>query len=136
MPSPYDLKNNVTVSSGFDPQALSSTTDIVGNIIDMQGFDSLTFVLQTDAIAASNLAAVLLIEEDDASNLASASAVADADLLGTEADTAITQATASASLSIGYTGSKRYVRPTLTVTTNDGTDVVSCLAIKGSQQQI
>ena len=136
MGSPADLKNNITLSSGFIPQALSGTSDIVGDIIDTRGYDSLTFVLSTDAIAASSLTAQLLIEEGAVANLSDATAVADADLLGTEAATAITQASDSVVLHIGYTGSKRYVRPTLTVSANDGTDVVSCIAIQGSQQQI
>lgn len=136
MASPQDLKSVVTVSSGFDPQALSSTTNIVGNIIDTLGYESLTFVFQTDAIAASNLAAQLLIEDGDASNLSDAAAVADTYLLGTEAATAVTQASASVSNAIAYVGPKRYVRPTLDVTTNDGTDVVSCLAILSGKQQI
>ena len=132
----YDQKNQITTAFGFLPQALSGTTNIVGEIVDTLGYESLTFVITTDAIAAAALSAVLLIEEGNASNVSDAAAVADADLVGTEADTLLGPATTSIAVTLGYTGSKRYVRPTLVVTTNNGTDVVGLISILGHQKQI
>ena len=124
-----DLKNNISALVGIFPQALSGTTDLVGQIIDRQDWDGLTFVLQTDAIAIGSLAAQMLVEEGDAANLSDAAAVADAHLIGTEAATAIDETDDKVTKSIGYIGTKRYVRATLTVTTNAGTDVVGALAV-------
>lgn len=132
----HDLKSNLAASVAFPPQALSGTTDITGETIDTFGYESVLFVLSTDAIAASSLDAQLLIQEGDASNLSDAAAVADVDLIGTEAATAIADTDDKVTKTIGYTGGKRYIRSNLTVTSNDGTDVVSCVCLLGDQKQI
>lgn len=125
------IKDSAKMEVAFPPQALSSTTDITGEVIDTQGFEEVVFVLQTDAIAASSLDAQLLISEDDDSGFGTSSAVDDADLVGTEAATAIDEDDDKVTKKIAYVGSKRYVRCDLTVTTNNGTDVVACMAILG-----
>lgn len=125
-----DLKNDLKTLVAIKPQALSGTTDIVGEVIDRQGYDSVMFSLLTDAIAASSLAALLLIEESDASGSGFA-AVADADLVGVESDTAITNASDTVATKVGYKGTKRYVRATLDITANNGTDVVAAIAVLG-----
>lgn len=126
-----DMKNRIDVRVGFNPQALSGTNNIVGEIIDRQGFDSLTFALMTDDIAVGSLVAQLLIEESDDSAFSSSNEVADGDLLGTEDETAIDENDDSVVKRIGYVGGKRYVRATLVVDTNAGSDVVACAAILG-----
>lgn len=129
--SKRDLKNSIATSVAIEPQALSGNTDLTGEIIDTKGYSSLTFVLQTDAIAASTLDAQLLIQEGDAANLSDAAAAADADLIGTEAATAIANSDDKVTKRIGYKGNKRYVRCDLTVTSNNGTDVVGAIAVQG-----
>lgn len=125
-----DLVSNVKVKVGLVPAASSSTTDRVGEVIDRKGYDSLFFALITDGIAASSLAALLLIEESDDGS--SFTAVADKDLIGTESDTAITATTDKADdLKVGYQGDKRYVRATFDLTTNNGTDVTAIVAVLG-----
>ena len=133
--SKKDLYSDISTTTAFMPQALSSTTDITGTVIDTKGYGSVTFILNTDAIAAGDLNAQLLINEDDASGFGSSNAVADADLIGTEAATQIgTGAADDRTKRIGYNGSKRYVRCDLTVTANTGTDVVGCIAVLGHPQ--
>ena len=131
--SQKDLYSNITVTSAFVPQALSGTTNITsGAVIDTLGYDSLTFVLHTDAIAAADLNAQLLINEDTAIGMGSSNVVADADLIGTEALTQIgVGAVGDRAKRIGYKGNKRYVRCDLVVTANTGTDVVGCVAVLG-----
>ena len=67
-----------------------------------------------------------LIEESDNSDMSSSNAVADADLLGTEAAAALSAAGVS---NVGYIGNKRYVRATA-VTAAGSTLSVGCTAIK------
>lgn len=128
-----DLKNDLKAMVALKPTALSTTTDLVGSIIDLQGFDSCMFHVITPDIASVDLAAQLLIEHGDAANLSDASAVADADLIGLESDTAIGPATnGNSNLKVGYKGTKRYVRATLDVSANAaGTDVIACSAVLG-----
>ena len=57
-------------------------------------------------------------------------------LLGTEAATAIDESDDKASKRIGLRVSKRYCRSNLTVTANDGTDVVACMAILGGNRYL
>lgn len=132
----FEDKNQISPKAAIFPQAMSGTTDIVGTIIDTRGFESVTFILTTDAIAASSLAAQLLIEDGNDSGLSDAAAVDDAYLIGTEAATAITQASDKVALSIGYVGAKRYVRATLDITTNNGTDKIGCTAFLGNPIQL
>ncbi len=129
--STRDLKNNIGALVAIEPQALSGTSDLTGEIIDTKGYSSVTFVLTTRTMAATTLDAQLLIQEGDASNLSDAAAVADGDLIGTEAATAISPTSDKVTVKIGYKGSKRYVRSNLTVTGNNGTDIVCGTAILG-----
>lgn len=122
-----DLKGVVAV----EPQALSGTNNLVGEIIDTQGYESLALFLATDAIAASNLDATLLVEESDDSGFSSSNEVADADLIGLESATAIADTDDKVVKAIGYVGSKRYVRVTVDVSANDGTDVVGVVGVLG-----
>lgn len=125
------LVNGLKGLVGFAGQALSGTTNITGEIIDTQGYHSAAIFLMTDGIAASSLDAQLEIQHGDEDDLSDADAVEDADLVGTEASTAIAETDDKVVKSIGYIGNKRYIRPDLVVTANNGTDVVSCLVVLG-----
>lgn len=122
-----DLKNNVLVSPGA-AEALSGTTDITGAEIDMQGFDSAMFALCVGTLAATSLDAELRIHESDVSGSGFA-LVADAnDLVGVAPS--IDQDADDSCVTLGYVGNKRYIKPVLVVTANDGTDVVSMTAMQ------
>ena len=131
-----DLHNNITPTVAFAPQALSGTSDLTGETIDTKGYSAVEFILSTDAIAAGSLDAQLLVQEGDEDDLSDAAAVADAFLIGTEADTAIAETDDKASKRIGLRITKRYCRANLTVTANDGTDVVSCVALLGGNRYL
>jgi len=127
-----EVHRTLKMSVGIEPQALNGTNDLVGEIIDTIEFDSLEFVLLTDAIAVGDLDAQLKLEEGDDAGLSDASDVTDTDdLAGLPADTAIDETDDKVTKKIGYLGNKRFVRATLVVSTNAGTDVMSCLAIQG-----
>ena len=125
-----EMKSDVKLEVSIEPQALNSTNNITGEEIDLQGFDSCLFTLQTDAIAVGSLDAQLEIQESDTSG-SGFTAAADADLVGLESATAIDENDDKVTKKIGYIGAKRFVRSNLVVTTNAGTDVVGGLAIKG-----
>ena len=131
-----DIHNNITPSVAIEPQALSGTTDVVGEIIDTKGYSACEFVLITDAIAVGSLDAQLLIEEGDASNLSDAAAVSDTFLIGTEALTAISATDDKVAKRLGLRITKRYARATLTVTTNAGTDVIGAVCLLGGNRYL
>jgi hypothetical protein len=117
---------------GFVP-ATNNASDsaIVSAIIDRQGFESLTFLLISGTIAA-DVTSVVLVEDGDDSGLSDAAAVADAELSGTELLAAFAAADDSKCKKIGYLGNKRYVRLTLTPTSNAGAMPLACIALLGN----
>lgn len=128
-----DMKNNIKVSNALNIQAIASNTTIAGAIIDTKGFDSLTLVFQTGTITDGDY--TLLIEEGNSATLTDAAAVADADLLGTEALASFSADTDDNKVSkIGYRGNKRYVRLSVVSTSVTTGGTVGATAIQGHPQ--
>lgn len=128
-----DLMNNITPKVVIAPPAAAATdnTAQVGSIVDVAGYDSLTFIIVTGTLADADATFAVLVEEGAASNLSDAAAVDDKDLIGTEALAGFTFAADGAARKIGYKGGKRYVRLTVTPTGNTGNAPISAIAILG-----
>lgn len=126
-----DLHNNIEIRPGFAPYVATDNTAAVSAIIDTVGFDGVEFAIQTGTLADADATFTVLVEHDDASNLAAAAAVPDGSLLGTEAGASFTFAADNAVKKIGYRGTKRYVRLTLTPALNAGNAPLACVAILG-----
>lgn len=128
-----DLYHDITQKQLFAYAAnTNADTAIVSDIIDTQGFNSLTLILHTHGLTDADATAVVLVEDSDSSNLANNVAVADDQLLGTEAGMALTFADDNVTHKLGYRGIKRYVRVTVTPTgNNSGNWAMSGLAILG-----
>lgn len=125
-----DLHSNIVPAVALNLQTISSDTTTAGNIIDLQGFESCEFVFVTGTVTDGDY--TVLIQEGDDSGLSDAAAVADADLLGTEALASFAADTDDNVLSkIGYKGSKRYVRLSIVSTNTSSGAVVGAVAIKG-----
>lgn len=123
-----DMTNCINVKRVISPVSSADTTALVGEIIDRQGFDSLTYLIATGSIGDADATFAVLLEESDASNMASATAVADADLLGTEALAGFQFDDDNECRKLGYIGGKRYTRLTITPTANSGTPSGALLA--------
>lgn len=132
-----DLANVITPKRVLSPVSTDADTALVGEIIDKKGFESVTYVIATGSIGDANATFTVLLEESDSSNMASASAVADADLIGTEALAAFQYDDDNETRKLGYIGSKRYTRLTITPSGNSGTPsgaLLSAVAILGHPQ--
>ena len=129
-----DLTNYVTPKRVISPVSEAGTTALVGQIIDKKGFESLTYVIATGSIADADATFTVLLEEGDASNLSDAAAVADADLIGTEVLAAFQYDDDNECRKLGYKGSKRYTRMTITPVNNASAALVSVVAILGNPQ--
>lgn len=81
------------------------TGDVDGESVDLRGADSAAIVVTVGAITGTNDDSSIILEESDES-AANFTAVADADLLGSE-PTALEPNTA---YQFGYIGTKRYIR--------------------------
>jgi len=119
-----DLKNNIAPVVALIPVA-HAATKADAQVIDLQGANSATVVINTGAIAGSGDYTITL-RHGDASDLTGDAVAATADLLGSfpaslAADTVYT---------VGYVGGKRYVR--VVITKNSGTSVVAgAVVVKG-----
>lgn len=128
-----DQKNNLQPATGLSA-TLSGTTPSKGNIINMAGFDALTFAVQTGTVTDAGTASGFAFEVQESADTADANftAVADADLLGLESALTVTDDAKDNTIigSIGYIGSKQYVRIVATGTTGTAAGV-ECIALKG-----
>jgi hypothetical protein len=106
-------------------------TALVGQIIDHQGFDAATYEILLGAIADADATFTVLLEEGDQANLSDAGAVADVDMVSQTRGVAPETAAAFAFDSdnqvrkLGYIGTKRYSRLTLTPANNTGAWLVA-----------
>ena len=127
-----DMMNKIHVARVISPVSEAGTTALVGQIIDKKGFESLTYVIATGSIADADATFTVLLEEGDNSALSDAAAVADADLLGTEVLAAFQFDDDNETRKLGYIGSKRYTRLTITPVANASAAVIAAVAILGN----
>jgi len=127
-----DMMNKIHVARVISPVSEAGTTALVGQIIDKKGFESLTYVIATGSIADADATFTVLLEEGDNSALSDAAAVADADLLGTEVLAAFQFDDDNETRKLGYVGSKRYTRLTITPVANASAAVIAAVAILGN----
>ena len=125
-----DLMNRIDVKPVLYPSAgPSDNTAQVGQIIDRQGFDGLTYLIQTGTLADADATFTVLLEEGNAANLSDAAAVAAADLIGTAALAGFTFADDNKVRKLGYKGAKRYTRLTITPAANASAAPMSAVAV-------
>lgn len=121
-----DLKNNIHVTKALNIAAISSSTTTAGVEIDTAGYESVTFVIESGAYTDGTFTP--LVQESDTSGSYSGS-VADADLIGTEADAALSAAHGRSL--VGYNGKKRYVKLSIVSTSVSSGATVGATAILG-----
>lgn len=121
-----ELHNNIKCSRAISPAAaVTDNTAYVSQILDTANFQNNELVLQIGALADADATFTVLMEEGDQSNLSDNSAVADADLLGTEAGASFQFDDDNETRKIGYIGKKRYIRATVTPANNSGNAFLS-----------
>ena len=128
-----DQSNNLHILNAISPiAARTDNTAIVSSIIDRRGYDSLTFGIAVGTNTDADATFTVLVEDGENSALSDAAAVADENLVGTEALASYTFADDAESRKIGYVGGKRYVRLTITPANNAAGNIfVAALAILG-----
>lgn len=124
-----DMMNSLGLA-GAEVVTVSDTTDVVSQIMDLQGADGAMFLIGTGTLADADATFTVLVEEGDDSGLSDAASVADADLVGTEALAAFTFADDNEGRKIGYVGMKRYIRCTVTPVANTGSAPIAIIGVK------
>lgn len=127
-----DLHNKIHIKRVISPASVADNTAQVGQIIDRQGYNALEYVIVTGSLADADATFTALLEEGDVANLSDAAAVADADLLGTEALASFIFSDDDKVFKLGYKGNKRYTRLTVTPAANASEALVCAIAILGA----
>jgi hypothetical protein len=127
-----DLHNKIHAVRAISPVSVGDNTASVSQIIDRQGYNSLEFVILTGSLADADATFTVLVEEGAAANLSDAAAVADADLLGLETQASFQYDDDNKCKKIGYRGSKRYVRLTVTPANNASAALIAAVALLGT----
>jgi hypothetical protein len=123
------------VKRSLSPASVADTTAQVGQIIDHQGYDSASYLIATGSIADADATFTVLLEEGDVANLSDAAAVADDDMVSQTSGTAPETAAAfdfaddNQVRKLGYVGSKRYTRLTITPVANASAAVMSAVCV-------
>jgi hypothetical protein len=119
-----DVLDRISVVRGVSPITGTDDTPFVSQIIDMSNYMGFMFAILLGTLADAGFTTTILLEEGDDSALSDAAAVADADMLSMTAGTApetaaaFTQASDDLVKTIGYVGTKRYIRLTITPSGN------------------
>lgn len=121
-----DGKNNNKGAISLDPQSITSDTTTSGNTVDVSGYDEVTIFFAGTVTDGSYLP---VIKEGSSSTGNGATAVADAELIGTEA--AATLATSQEVSSIGYLGTERYITVDLVSSSTTTGAVIGATAVLG-----
>lgn len=127
-----DLVNNVHPVVALAPVVVTDGTAQVSSVIDTAGYESVTFVISTGTLADVDATWAVTVKEGDTSSQGAHTAVADADLIGTEALAGFTFAADGACRKIGYKGNKRYVSIEIDdVVANTGNAPMAVVALLG-----
>lgn len=125
-----DLFNHINPKRALSPVSVADNTAQVCQVIDRAGFESVTYLIATGSLGDAGAEFTVLLEESDASGSGFAAA-ADAVLLGTEALASFIQSDDDKCFKIGYYGTKRYTRLTITPTNNATAALLCVIAVLG-----
>lgn len=130
-----DILNTLAIRRLISPvRQTNSSSAIVSQILDRQGFDRVGIVIQTGDLTDANATFAATLEESNDSGMSGAAVVAAADLVGGTVASALNFAFGDDNVfkQIGYIGTKRYLRLTITPTGNDSGNLdVSAFAVLG-----
>lgn len=136
------IHHSIDVVEIIPPIAVGTTgTGQTGSVIDLRGYDACEFAISYGAITATAAVFTVAVTEGDATG--SMTAVADADLVGTEAlaglaaATRVDGSTENLTKRLGYIGAKRYVGVNVSSTATAGTPVaVNAILTKASREPV
>lgn len=124
-----DLHNHLSVVKVISPVSVSDDTAQVGTVVDLQGYNACEYVIAIGSVADNNATFTVLLEEGDTDS--SFTAVADADLISTEATASFQYDSDNTARKLGYVGNKRYSRITITPSGNGSAALMSVLCLLG-----
>jgi hypothetical protein len=141
-----DLRSNLKILRAIEPKAVGTSGIANGSlspVLDTAGYRSAVFVIEHGTAGATGDTTAVVVYESDSATAASFTSVADADLIGTEAAAGLpAEATTRTSgvgkniaKTLGYKGSKRYLRLRL-YGTGHATGVVAASLLLGEPREL
>lgn len=123
-----DMHNELVFKRAISPVSVGDNTAQVSQIIDRAGFEGLEFIIALGSIADADATFAVTMDEGSVANLSDAAAVAAADMIGTLALAGFQFDSDNQCRKIGYKGTKRYVRLTITPTSNASAALLAAIA--------
>lgn len=124
-----DFHNTIDYVRAISPVIVADNTAQNSQIIDLAGYGAAEFVIATGALTDFDATFAVTVAHGDAANLSDAAAVPATDLVGTLAEASFTFANDDATYKIGYLGSKRYIRLTITPANNQSAASLSAVCV-------
>jgi hypothetical protein len=119
-----DLANNLTLKRAVSPQAArTDNTAIVSEILDVRDLEGAMLAIQLGANTDANATFAVLLEESNTANMSGSNEVSNDDMNGTEALAGFQFDDDNECRKLGYHGTKRYIRATITPTGNDSGNI-------------
>lgn len=111
-----DLYNDIAPAQSLSPRAVTAAVNGAG--VDLRGFDSATFLVDTGTITGTTPTATVALQESD--DNVTFTAIAAADLLGGALPASIDPTNDDTLYRRGYLGTRRYVRVAVTAVSGTG----------------
>lgn len=116
----------------ISPVSVADNTAQNSEIIDTRGYGSLTFVILTGSVADADATFAVTMVHGDDSGLSDSATVPAAQIVGTTTLAGFQFDDDNETRKIGYAGSKRYVRMTITPTNNASAALLAAVAVLGN----
>lgn len=114
-----DITNNLTLKRALAPVvAGTDNTAYVSQILDTRDYDAVMLAIQIGTNTDVDVTFTVLLEESNDPGMSGQNAVADADMNGTELLAGFQFDDDNECRKLGYIGSKRYIRATITPANN------------------
>jgi hypothetical protein len=125
-----DLHSRLGLVAALMAASVADNTVQTGATVDLQGFESCTFAVQSGTLADADATFTVKLQHGDLANGSDMADVTAADLIG--AAPVFSAATDdNVARKVGYRGTKRYVRVVITPASNAAAAAFSALAILG-----
>lgn len=125
-----DLHNDINIVQVLKPDAIDNDIPRVGTVVDNKDYDAVEYVINIGTLA--DLGAIFTVLLEDSNDNSTYAAVADTFLLGTMQLLQFQFNNNDEVRRIGYNGSKRYTRMTITPTNNSDSAAFGVVAIQGA----
>lgn len=121
-----DIANNITLKRALSPVSVADNTAQVSQVLDTLNYNSVMLAIAAGSLADADATFTVLLEESNSSG-SGYTTVAAADTNGTAALASFLFSDDDKVFKLGYVGSKRYIRATITPANNASAALLSAI---------